>query len=236
MFATLAQSPATAIRAQRRQVAASGTSSAIALVAAIRRDRGRTASAIARDLAPPSGIARTSGRWIGRGRSSPSRHRSVALGSGNASCLEIVLLEPEAVPAAAEVIAAEQIESPEGGWLFSRCCQLSRDGGISPISIDYCWSLTSAIIKNLLVDLDEQGRAKSLDDAGNIEAVGGALGSAARFADDAPTAWPATPRRRRASPAVEQINRSGPRKNWPCLNQLIEQERTRQGISSPTEG
>ena len=45
--------------------------------------------------------------------------------------LEIVLLEPEAVIAAAEEIPPEQMDSPVASLIFQRCCELSR-GGITP--------------------------------------------------------------------------------------------------------
>ena len=75
---------------------------------------------------------------------------------------------PEAVIAAAEEISLEQIETPAAALIFNRCCELSR-GGITPTFDRLLLEFDEPAIKNLLVDLDEQGRAKSMDDAGNLK-------------------------------------------------------------------
>jgi DNA primase len=72
--------------------------------------------------------------------------------------LEIILLEPEAVPAAAEVIAPQQIESSVARTIFSRCCQLSQ-AGVTPDFDRLLLEFDQPEIKSLLVDLDEHARS-----------------------------------------------------------------------------
>ena len=148
--------------------------------------------------------------------------------------LEIVLLEPEAVIAAAEEIPPEQMESPAASLIFQRCCELSR-GGITPTFDRLLLEFDDPAIKNLLVDLDEQGRAKTLDESGNFK---DSAEPAARMRDLLDGM-----RRNRQSKYRWTSNRNCSAKNdlddaeeLAVLNQLIEQERTRQGISSPMEG
>jgi DNA primase len=147
--------------------------------------------------------------------------------------LEIVLLEPEAVPAAAEVIPPDEMESPIAERIFTRCCELSRDG-ISPDFDRLLLEFDEPAIKNLLVDLDEHGRAKTLDEKGNMKP---AAEPAVRLRDLLDTL-----RRRghqRNVDAQAKVLRDGQHsadEELALLEQLIEQERTRQGISSPTDG
>ncbi len=82
--------------------------------------------------------------------------------------LEIVLLEPEAVPAVAEVINPDQMASSLARLIFGRCCQLSQQG-ITPDFARLLLEFDEQEVKTLLVDLDEQGRAKTFDEQGNIK-------------------------------------------------------------------
>ncbi len=91
-----------------------------------------------------------------------------SLTSWERELLEIVLLEPEAVPAAAEVAPPDEMESPIASRIFTRCCELSRDG-ITPDFDRLLLEFDEPAIKNLLVDLDELGRAKTLDEKGNVK-------------------------------------------------------------------
>ena len=89
-------------------------------------------------------------------------------------------------------------------------------------------------IKNLLVDLDEQGRAKTFDDQGNIRP---SSEPAARLRD-----LLGHMRGKQQQTAIGEHARRldkkdrGADEELALLEQLIEQERTRQGISSPMEG
>jgi DNA primase len=147
--------------------------------------------------------------------------------------LEIVLLEPEAVIAAAEEISPEQIETPAAALIFNRCCELSH-GGITPTFDRLLLEFDDPAIKNLLVDLDEQGRAKLLDEAGNIKE---SAEPAAQMRDLLNGMHRA--RQNKSMDEQSQLlreKRLDDAEELAVLNQLIEQERTRQGIQSPMEG
>src|SRR5262249_7625898 len=139
--------------------------------------------------------------------------------------LEIILLEPEAVPAAAEVVGPEQMHSPAGRIIFTRCCELSR-AGVTPDFDRLLLEFDEPAIKAMLVDWDDKGRAKTFDSQGNM---GPASDPAARLRDllgmlrrgHQQQAIDEQARRLREQPmeADEQLA---------LLEQLIEQERTRQ--------
>jgi DNA primase len=138
--------------------------------------------------------------------------------------LEIILLEPEGVPAAAEVVSVEQLESPAAQIVYRRCCELSRSG-VTPDFDRLLLEFDDPRIKSLLVDLDEQGRSKS------------AVEPAARLRELLD--WLRHGRKTKQLDA--QARALGDRRleadeELALLEQLIEQERTRQGISSPMEG
>ena len=130
--------------------------------------------------------------------------------------LEIVLLEPEAVPAAAEVAPPDEMESPIAQRIFTRCCELSRDG-ITPDFDRLLLEFDEPAIKNLLVDLDEHGRDKTLDEKGNVKP---AAEPAVRLRDlldslraSRKQAAPLTSTRRSSASASSRAT-----KNWPCWN------------------
>ncbi|HZZ27206.1 MAG TPA: DNA primase [Pirellulales bacterium] len=156
-----------------------------------------------------------------------------SLAAWECELLEIVLLEPESVPAAAEIILVEHLESPAAKIIFGRCCELSR-AGITPDFDRLLLEFDSPQIKTLLVDLDEQGRAKTFDDEGNMKP---SAEPAARLRD-----LLATLHRKQQEHALDAQTRRlrdknlGAEEELALLEQLIEQERKRQSISSPMEG
>lgn len=138
--------------------------------------------------------------------------------------MEVILLEPEGVAAAAEVVLADDIESPQARNIFTRCCDLSHQG-ITPDFDRLMLEFDDPATKSLLVDLDEEGRAKS------------ATEPASRLRDLLET----LKRRRQQQVVDRQTNVLRERRleaddELAVLEQLIEHERTRQGISSPMEG
>jgi len=138
--------------------------------------------------------------------------------------LEVILLEPEGVAAAAEVISLEDIESAQARDIFTRCCELSQ-AGITPDFDRLMLEFDDPATKNLLVDLDEEGQSKSASDP------------ASRLRD----LLDALKRRRQQQVVDRQTNVLRERRleaddELAVLEQLIEHERTRQGISSPMEG
>jgi len=158
---------------------------------------------------------------------------AVSLQMWERELLEIILLEPESVPAAAEVVSAEQMESPAAKIIFTRCCLLSQ-AGVTPDFDRLLLEFDEQEIKSLLVDLDEQGRAKTYDDNGNMKP---SAEPATRLRD-----LLATLRRSQQDRTLDNHARRlrdknlGAEEELALLKQMIEQERTRQGISSPMEG
>jgi DNA primase len=138
--------------------------------------------------------------------------------------LEVILLEPEGVAAAAEVVSVDEIESAQVRDIFTHCCELSQ-AGITPDFDRLMLEFDDPATKSLLVDLDEEGRAKS------------AAEPASRLRD----LLEALKRRRQQQDVDRQTNVLRERRleaddELAVLEQLIEHERTRQGISSPMEG
>jgi DNA primase len=147
--------------------------------------------------------------------------------------LEIILLEPEGVAAAAEVISPEKLRSPLARAIFARCCQLSQEG-ITPDFDRLLLEFDEQEIKTLLVDLDEQGRAKTFDDDGNMKP---SAEPAARLRDLLATVHRGEQQRKSDQQARRLREQDlGAEEELALLEQMIEQERTRQGISSPMEG
>ncbi len=122
------------------------------------------------------------------------------------------------------MIAPEQFQSSVARRVFCRCCELSS-AGTTPDFSQLLLEFDDIAVKSLLVDLDEQGRAKTAADPSarlrdlldvirrqrfgkSLDAQAQALRECQMQADD----------------------------ELAVLNQLIEQERARQGISSPMEG
>lgn len=165
--------------------------------------------------------------------SNTAAHSAIPLTAWERELLEIVLLEPEAVPAAAEVITAEQMESPQARMIFTRCCQLSH-AGITPDFDRLLLEFDQQEIKTLLVDLDEQGRAKTFDDQGNIKP---SMEPAARL-HDLLNRIRSSQQQRAIGEQAQRLDKEGTAadENTALLIQVIEQERKRRGISSPMEG
>ncbi len=138
--------------------------------------------------------------------------------------LEVVILEPESVAAIAEEIAPASLLTPHVKHIFGRCCELAA-GGVTPDFERLMLDLDDWQLKSLLVDVDEQARAKNTPDAvGRLREL---------------IAW----HRRREQDQTSQAQARSLREEklsdddaLRVLQSVIEQERNRQGISAPTEG
>ncbi len=138
--------------------------------------------------------------------------------------LEVVLLEPESVAAISEEIAPASLLTPHVQHIFGRCCELAA-GGVTPDFDRLMLDLDDWQLKSLLVDVDEQARAKNTPDAvGRLREL---------------IAW----HRRREQDQTSQAQARSLREEklsdddaLRVLQSVIEQERNRQGISAPTEG
>ncbi len=138
--------------------------------------------------------------------------------------LEIIVLEPEAVPAIAEVIQPSEMGSSTAQRIFSHCCELNH-AGITPDFDRLMLDFEEPALKSLLVDLDERAQAKATADINGW--LRDLLARIRHRRDD---------HRLHATVQTLKQNKHEPHDELELLNQIIAQERTRQGISSPTEG
>jgi DNA primase len=138
--------------------------------------------------------------------------------------LEIIILEPEAVPAIAEVIQPSEMASSTAQRIFAHCCELNR-AGVTPDFDRLMLDFDEPAIKNLLVDLDERAQAK---ESADINGWMQDLLARIRHRHDG--------RRLDATVQTLKQNKHEPHDELELLNQIIAQERTRQGIKLPTEG
>jgi DNA primase len=138
--------------------------------------------------------------------------------------LEILLLEPESVRAVAEVIRAEHLASEACRRIFATCCSLSA-AGVTPSFDRLLLEFDEPQYKNLLVELDEKGQAKGTHDVAlRLREL---LDGFRRRDGDRQLRAQTRALQERKFDAVEELT---------MLQQLIDQERRRQGISAPTEG
>ena len=149
---------------------------------------------------------------------------SSLLPSWERELLEIVLVEPESVSQIAEQLSWDELSSPACRVVLKRCIELSSSG-ITPAFERLLVEFDDPDVKNLLVELDETARAK-----GGVELalrLRDVLASFRRRVED---------RERQAAVATLQERRVGDDEAMVSLQQLIEQQRSRQGISAPTDG
>jgi DNA primase len=140
--------------------------------------------------------------------------------------LELVLLEPESVPALAETITADTCAAEPVRLIYGKCCDLSA-AGITPDFERLMTEFDDQNIKSLLVDLEERAREKSAADT--VERLRELV------------AWH---ERRHAAQAIQSQARTLREEKLSdddalqLLQGLIEKERNRRGISTatPAEG
>ncbi len=140
--------------------------------------------------------------------------------------LELLLARPEMVGRAAGAVAAEQLSAPPCRRIYETACRLTA-AGIMPDFDRLMLEFDQADIKNLLVELDERGRAKGTD-AGNSELIlKEILRTRQRYEAE------------KRSPAAIAALRDGEldeRQQHALLQQLIEHARSRQDRTDPTDG
>jgi DNA primase len=137
--------------------------------------------------------------------------------------LELVLLDPESMPAMAETIHSDSLAAAHLRLIYARCCELAAEG-IRPDFERLMLEFDDERIKCLLVDVEEQARLKSAGD------------TAARLRDL--LKWH---QRKHEETTVQAQARAlaeqslGEDEGVRVLAQLIEQERNLRGISAPME-
>ncbi len=135
--------------------------------------------------------------------------------------LEILLTWPEFLPQAREQLSADQLVCPRRRVLFARSCALA-DEGHPPTFARLMLEFDDPDMKSLLVDLDEEHRAINRSSA--EQELRDLLDSLVQQSVSLPL--------RRADTSLE----SPATPSDLLLRQAIERERSRQGISLPTDG
>jgi DNA primase len=137
--------------------------------------------------------------------------------------LELVLLDPQSMPAMAETIRADSLAAAHLRLIYARCCELAA-AGILPDFERLMLEFDDERIKCLLVDVEEQARLKSAGD------------TTARLSDL--LKWH---RRKHEETNVQAQARAlreqplGDDEGLRMFAQLIEQERNLRGITAPME-
>ncbi len=146
------------------------------------------------------------------------------LDSWDRELLELLLLEPESVAAAADVVRPEQLASPAARRIFAVSASLAANGE-TPDFARLLLEFDDPGLKSLLVELDEAGRARGTNDAaGRLREL---LESFRRRDGERAARAHARALDSRELDAAAELE---------VLQKLIDQERSRQGISAPTEG
>jgi DNA primase len=138
--------------------------------------------------------------------------------------LEILLLKPDAIRTMVEVVRPEHLSSEACRRIFATCCSLA-EAGTTPSFDRLLLEFDDLNYKNLLVELDERGQAKGAHD---LAVRLHELLEGFRRRDNE--------RHLRAQTRVLQGRTLGAAEELAALQDLIDQERRRQGISAPTDG
>jgi DNA primase len=140
------------------------------------------------------------------------------------SLLEILLQQPDLLSLALAQVRPDELRSPICREIYVRCCALHALG-TTPDFARLMLEFEDSAVKSLIVELDEQGQAKASADA--AQQLADLLQSYLRRREDHAQRRQADTIRQEGMDAGRQMH---------ILNQLIEQKRSRQGISSSTEG
>lgn len=138
--------------------------------------------------------------------------------------LEILLAKPDAIHTILETVEPEHISSEAARRIFAAACSLA-ESGVAPSFDRLLLEFDDLQYKDLLVELDERGQAKSGRDLGvRLHEL---LEAFRRREDERELRAQARAIRERKYDAAEELV---------ALQSLIDQERRRQGISVPTDG
>jgi hypothetical protein len=138
--------------------------------------------------------------------------------------LALLIQRPHELPAVLEVVQVEHFAAGPCQEVFSRCCALAA-AGIEPTYERLMLEIDDPRLKNILVDLDDVAGGKTGEDlARQLQDV---LASYRRRLDV---------RQRHTQTAALREGRLNAERGEELLKDLIKRERTRQGISGPTDG
>lgn len=139
--------------------------------------------------------------------------------------LELLIQHPQHVPQARATISPQQLSTAASRRIFEACCNLTDEGipaTFSKLMIEF----DEPALKSLLVDLDEQGRAKT-----------SAIAEPAALLEEVLREFQHRESQKQfpAHKVALREGQLGPDQALDLVRQLVEQKRARQGISRPTE-
>ena len=152
--------------------------------------------------------------------------RPAALNSVERELLELLIRHPECLPAVRENITAAQLAPGTGRLIYETCCRLA-DSGVEPTFERLMLAFDQPAVQSLLVALDEAREAKAVRDAAPAALVGELI----RFMQQQEA-----DRRRPAQNTTLREGKLDDVQETELLQEIIRQERNRQGISKPTDG
>jgi len=149
---------------------------------------------------------------------------SAPIGPWQREFIEILLLQPGLVARVAPEIRPEQLPAEPCRRIYATCCRLAEEG-IEPDFDRLMLEFNDPTIQTLLVELAEQGQAKAAaDPAALLDQL--IAGFHHREVERSLPEQEAALRERRLDDGEE----------LDLLNQLVQQQRNRQGISDPKDG
>jgi hypothetical protein len=138
--------------------------------------------------------------------------------------LELLLLEPEAVPEVAQVIVPNHFASQLARRVFAACCEISGRG-IHPDFDRLMLEIDDPRVQSLLIELDEHGRNQNIPDV------------PVRIRQSLDNfRWRDEQRRRHEHRSALEERRLDQEEEVRLVRELLAHERARQGISGPTDG
>jgi len=138
--------------------------------------------------------------------------------------LEILIRYPDRLGAVRPAIRPEQLASAPCRAIYETCCRLA-DGGAVPSFDRLMLELDDPALKSLIVELDESGSAKRTADPGPL------LEELIRSFQKQETV-----KQHPAKTGLLREKRLDEGQELAVLREIVQEERTRQGISEPTDG
>ncbi len=172
----------------------------------------------------------THGRWPAGGTHAPQPEPvwqpGEVLDSGQRELMELLIVYAETWPAAREAIAPTQITSSALRQIYETGCRLLQVG-VLPDFDRLILEFDDPSLKSLLVDLDEQGRAKGSRMAAPEELLSDLVKAFQQKEVEKQRPAQLVALREQALADDQAID---------LLKNILQQERSRQGISDPTDG
>ena len=187
--------------------------------------RGRLSSLRRKNHRPSSYVQRPSGE----GELAFESINVNSLGNWERELLELILCDPESISRVSLAVRPEELGSDAARRIYAKCCELSI-AGITPDFERLIIELEDLQLKTLLVGLDEVVHEKKMIPGGESDValrMADLLAGFERRRQD---------RQRNQDGANLQSKRFDDQEELELFKQLLAQERTRQGISKPTDG